>query len=62
MWRTAVQLGHARAQAATVRSVFPEACVIADPAVLRGRRFGNLVLAASRGGLPVAGADQARCR
>ena len=47
-------LGHARAQAATVRSVFPEACVIADLAVLRGRRFGNLVLAASRGGLPVA--------
>ena len=48
------QLGYARAQAATVRSVFPETCVIADPAVLRGRRFGNLVLAASRRSLPIA--------
>jgi spermidine synthase len=47
-------LAHARAQAATVRSVFPDVCVIADPAVLRGRRFGNLVLAGSRATLPVA--------
>src|SRR6266566_1630683 len=47
-------LAHARAQAATVRSVLPDVCVIADPAVLRGRRFGNLVLAASRATLPVA--------
>ena len=47
-------LAHARAQAATVRAVFPDVCVIADPAVLRGRRFGNLVLAASRTPLPVA--------
>lgn len=48
-------LGYARAQVATVRSVFPHACLIADPAVLRGRRFGNLVLAAARRGLPAAG-------
>jgi spermidine synthase len=41
-------LAHARAQVATVGSVFPHACLIADAAVLRGRRFGNLVLAASR--------------
>jgi spermidine synthase len=47
-------LGYARAQVATVRSVFPHACLIADPAVLRGRRFGNLVLAAARRGLPAA--------
>ncbi|MGO9221506.1 MAG: spermidine synthase, partial [Streptosporangiaceae bacterium] len=47
-------LTHARARAATVRAVFPHACLIADPAVLRGRRFGNLVLAASRQELPVA--------
>jgi hypothetical protein len=40
---------------ATVCSVFPHACLIADPAVLRGRRFGNLVVAAARRGLPVAG-------
>ena len=48
-------LTHARARVATVRAVFPHACLIADPAVLRGRRFGNLVLAASGAGLPVAG-------
>jgi hypothetical protein len=48
-------LTHARARVATVRAVFPHACLIADPAVLRGRRFGNLVLAASRAELPVAG-------
>ena len=47
-------LAHARARVATVRTVFPHACLIADPAVLRGRRFGNLVLAASRQELPAA--------
>jgi hypothetical protein len=47
-------LAHARARVATVRAVFPHACLIADPGVLRGRRFGNLVLAASRQELPVA--------
>jgi spermidine synthase len=47
-------LAHARVQAATVRSVFADVCVIADPAVFRGRRFGNLVLAASHAALPVA--------
>jgi len=46
-------LAHARAQVATARAVFPHACLIADAAVLRGRRFGNLVLAASSGPLPV---------
>jgi hypothetical protein len=35
--------------------VFPHAALIADPAVLRGRRFGNLVLAASDAELPLAG-------
>jgi spermidine synthase len=48
-------LTHARARVATVRAVFPHACLIADPAVLRGRRFGNLVLAASAAELPGAG-------
>ena len=46
-------LTHARARVATVRAVFPHACLIADPGVLRGRRFGNLVLAASRQRLPL---------
>ena len=41
-------LAHARARAATVRSVFRHACVIAESGVLRGRRFGNLVIAAFR--------------
>ena len=45
-------LAHARAQVATARAVFPHACLIADAAVLRGRRFGNLVLAASAEPLP----------
>jgi spermidine synthase len=48
-------LAHARAQVATVRTVFPQACLMADTAVLRGRRFGNLILAGSRASLPLAG-------
>ncbi|WP_461019061.1 spermidine synthase [Streptomyces daliensis] len=47
-------LAYMRAQVATVRAVFAEACLVADPAVLRGRRFGNAVLLASDGELPVA--------
>jgi spermidine synthase len=48
-------LAHARRRVATVRSVFRHACVIAEAAVLRGRRFGNLVVGAADGELPVAG-------
>jgi spermidine synthase len=51
-------LAHARARVATVRSVFRHVCVIAEPGVLRGRRFGNLVVAASGAELP----DQALIR
>lgn len=47
-------LPHARAQVATVRAVLPRACLIADAAVLRGRRFGNLVLVAGRTDPPIA--------
>lgn len=39
---------------ATLRSVFPEVAVLAAPGVLRQRRFGNLVCAASTGELPAA--------
>lgn len=46
-------LRHARAQVATVLSVLPRACLIADAAVLRGRRYGNLVLVAGRTDPPV---------
>ncbi len=47
-------LAHVRARVATVRGAFPHACVIAEPAVLRGRRFGNLVLVAAWHELPFA--------
>ncbi|GHF36358.1 hypothetical protein GCM10010218_17360 [Streptomyces mashuensis] len=47
-------LAHLKAQVATVGTVFPELCLTADPAVLRGRRFGNAVLLASDRPLPVA--------
>jgi spermidine synthase len=43
-----------KSQVATVRSVFAGACLAADPAVLRGRRFGNAVLTAADRELPVA--------
>jgi len=46
-------LAHARAQVATFRAVVGWCCLIADPGVLRGRRFGNLVAAASRRELAV---------
>lgn len=46
-------LRHARAQVATVAGVFPRLALIAEPSVLRGRRFGNLVLVAARRELPV---------
>jgi hypothetical protein len=48
-------LAHARAQVATLSSVFPEVAMIAEPGVLRGRRTGNLVLAGSARPLPVTG-------
>jgi spermidine synthase len=47
-------LGFARAQAATAAAVFEHVAVVAEPSVLRGRRFGNLVLAASAAPLPLA--------
>lgn len=46
-------LAHARARVATISSVFPCVCLVADAAVLGGRRFGNLVLTAAQQGLPV---------
>lgn len=48
-------LAFARSQVATVRAVLPEACLIADAGVLRGRRYANLVLVAGRTPPPVAG-------
>jgi spermidine synthase len=37
-----------RAQAATLRSAFADVCLIAGHGMLRGRRYGNVVLAAAR--------------
>ena len=48
-------LAHARGRVAAVHSVFAHVCVLAEPAVLRGRRFGNLVVVASDRELPVSG-------
>ncbi|MFD9289383.1 spermidine synthase [Streptomyces sp. NPDC060030] len=45
-------LSHLRGQVATAASLFPELALAADPAVWRGRRFGNAVLVASD--LPIA--------
>jgi hypothetical protein len=47
------QLRYTRRLVATVSAQLPDVLLRADPSVLKGRRFGNLVLAASRGGLPV---------
>ncbi|MEV4612513.1 fused MFS/spermidine synthase [Kitasatospora sp. NPDC049258] len=46
-------LAFARAQAATLRQVFPHTCLIAEPSVLRGRRYGNVLLVGSGAELPV---------
>jgi spermidine synthase len=48
-------LAHARGRVAAVRAVFPHVCVLAEAAVLRGRRFGNLVVAGARAELPLDG-------
>jgi len=46
-------LGFARAQVATLCAVFPQVCLLAEPAVLRGRRYGNVILVAGRRELPL---------
>lgn len=40
------RLAYVRDQVATLRAVFPDVLLIAEPGVLRGRRFGNVVLLA----------------
>ncbi|MGW3284365.1 spermidine synthase [Streptomyces sp. NPDC001002] len=47
-------LTHLRGQIATAAARFPELALIADPTVLRGKRFGNAVLVASDTPLPLA--------
>jgi spermidine synthase len=44
----------ARAEAATMRAVFTSVALVAEPGQLRGRRYGNVLLLASNGPLPLA--------
>ncbi|PAZ09572.1 spermine synthase [Streptomyces sp. SA15] len=46
-------LAHLRGQIATASARFPELALLADPAVLRGKRFGNAVLVACDHPLPL---------
>ncbi|MFI6819083.1 spermidine synthase [Nonomuraea sp. NPDC050328] len=46
-------LAFARRLAATVRERFRHVALMAEPGILRGRRFGNLILAASAQPLPI---------
>jgi spermidine synthase len=52
-------LDAARSAVATIRSVYSQTCIIAEPSVLRGRRRGNLVIFASDGPLPEAALSRA---
>ncbi|MEX1656325.1 fused MFS/spermidine synthase [Streptomyces pseudovenezuelae] len=47
-------LAHLRGQIATAAARFPELALVADPTVLRGKRFGNAVLVACDTPLPIA--------
>jgi spermidine synthase len=53
-------LGQARAEVATLRAVFADVAVVAEPAQLKGRRYGNLVLAGSDAPGLLGAADVAR--
>lgn len=55
-------LDFTRGQAATLRAVFPHVLLMADPGVLRGRRFGNVVLAGSAAELPIPGLTRRAAR
>ena len=48
-------LAFAKSQAATLRAAFEHVVLLAEPAVLRGRRFGNVVLAGSDAPFDVQG-------
>ncbi|WP_116084797.1 fused MFS/spermidine synthase [Agromyces sp. PvR057] len=48
-------LAFARSQAATLSQVFEHVAIAADASMLKGRRFGNVVMYASHAELPFAG-------
>lgn len=52
-------LAGARAELAALSEVFEHVGAVADPAMLKGRRYGNIVLAASAVPLPAAGSPEA---
>lgn len=52
-------LAHAKGQVSALLSLFRHCCMIGEPAVMRGRRFGNMVLAGSRRVLPEEGLRRA---
>ncbi|MGP3960115.1 spermidine synthase [Nonomuraea sp. 3N208] len=62
-------LAFAKRLLATVTATFRHVALLAEPGVMRGRRFGNLIVAASRTDLPLdllmrraaGGLTQARC-
>ncbi|MFG6197106.1 spermidine synthase [Nonomuraea sp. JJY05] len=62
-------LAFAKRLLATVTGTFGHVALLAEPGIMRGRRFGNLIVAASRTALPVdlltrraaGGLTQARC-
>lgn len=51
-----------RGQVATLLATFPEVAVLADPSVLRGRRFGNVILAGSTVAFDAAGLSRRAAR
>ena len=48
-------LAFSRGQVSTLRAVFAHVLLLSDPGVLRGRRFGNVVLVGSHAPLPADG-------
>lgn len=47
-------LSHARAELHTMLQVYPHVAAIADPAMLKGRRYGNIILLGARRPLPAS--------
>lgn len=45
----------AKAEAAAIAEVFEHTCIIADPAMLKGRRRGNIIIAGAHSPLPLDG-------
>lgn len=55
-------LTYSRRLVAAIRPTLPAVLIVADPGVLKGRRFGNVVLAASAAALPIDEVRRASAR